>query len=166
MSPMQRRSAATSARSAHALRLGALYDDHGSALFGLALAVSRNPTAAGSAVVEAFHGFNALPSTQAPGDERRDLATLIIRACRTGCCTTNNHEVPRPSDADPAHPKSRWDELVYLQRELFGLVIHGGQTYREAATTLGLDPDHAAELIRTTLLDLGEPCGQGPGEPA
>jgi len=129
-----------------ALTVGALYDDHGSSLFGLALVVSGSPQESASAVVEAFLAFDALGDTldTAAGTQRRHLARLTLDACR------NQHHATSCS--------GHWDDLVPLQRELFGLVLHGGQTYREAAAILELDPDSAAGLIRQTLLDLAESC--------
>jgi len=51
------------------------------------------------------------------------------------------------------------------ERALVALTIFGDHTYREAAVVLGMAPEVAAELLRSTVHLIGEAYGRGPAKP-
>ncbi len=122
-----------------------LFDEHGAALFRLAHMICRNVEMASCAVVQAFDA--AFTDNLRTGKEPRiahDLARLTYLAC------TLTH--PVPSDPTVQDQAAAITTTEPQRRALLALTMHGDHTYAEAAALLYIDPDTAAQALRTTLL--------------
>ncbi len=114
-----------------------LYADHGAALFRLAHAICGDDELAADAVGAAI--ASAVEAGQPDQRPLRELARATFRAC------TELVEDPAP------------------QRALLALTLWGDHTYDDAAALLRLSPATAAQVLRTTLLEVAR--DRSPGGP-
>ena len=103
-----------------------LYNRYGVLLYALALMVTTRRSDAESAVVE---GFRA--AATAANEQSHTTLHVLARATFAAC----------PPIAGRA---AQWAALL-------ALTLYGAHTYREAAATLGIEPEDAARYLRIDL---------------
>ncbi|MFD8061978.1 hypothetical protein [Streptomyces cyaneofuscatus] len=125
------------------------YDQHGDALFSLALLLYRDADLAADAVVATLTRASAT-SGRGPDARRRHLAAdlLTIRGVRPGPKFRRSAPIAHPHAPDI--PPTLADE-PRQSLALLGLVMFGGHSYGQAAALLGRPASSAADQLRTLL---------------
>lgn len=156
--------------------LAELYDGHSGFVFGLALRVLGDRTAAEDVTQEVFVSFWERPERfdEARGSLRGFLGTLAHRRAvdhirreearkRRETRTTSTEVVPLPSVDDAAMltvTSERVREAVELlppaQREALDLAYFKGHTYRQVADLLGIPEGTAKSRLRLALQRVAE----------
>lgn len=123
-------------------QLARTFDRHGPDLHAVATLLTPDPELARRLVVLAL-------ADSEPTDELPDLSTVVVRGWIDGHPEQVETITPaQPSIVDRVH------ELSAHERASLALCRFGGQTYREAATTLDLRPSEVATLLTSGLRSL------------
>lgn len=125
-----------------------LWSDHGSAVYALALALLGDEGTALRAVALGMVDFARWDIGTPTSDVRRVLSRHVHRRCADLASETSV-----PAGLPPL--MGRIARLARLQRAAVALCVFGGHTYRDASEVLGLAPVVVAQLLTSSMGDLG-----------